>query len=173
MSRKILVAIDGSDAGNRALAFAVEYCSKVGGDLTIMHVLMHGKPAEELERLAVTEHLVKETASRILPDELNLPPSLADVLAHPEADMARAVAEIGDYLVQSARLEAEEAGAQNVRTRIERGDYADAILDVASDIGVDLLVMGRRGLGRIGSLFLGSVSNKVLQHAQCTVTVVR
>jgi nucleotide-binding universal stress UspA family protein len=134
---------------------------------------MHGKPAEELERLAETEHIVEESASRILPDEINRPLRLVEILSHPEADTARAVTEIGDYIVHNARLAAEAAGAKNVQTRIEDGDYADAILDAASDLGADLIVLGRRGLGRIGSLLLGSVSNKVLQHAKCDVAVIR
>ncbi len=173
MPRKILVAVDGSDAGNRALAFASEISAKVGGDLTILHVLMHGKPTEELERLAASEHLIKETVSQPLPDDLNLPPDLAASLAYPELDRARAVSEIGDYVLRISQMGAEEAGARNVQTKLADGDYANAILDTASDLGADLIVMGRRGLGRIGSLILGSVSNKVLQNAECDVTVVR
>ena len=41
-----------------------------------------------------------------------------------------AVAEIGDYIVNNSRLAATEAGARNVKTRIEDGDYADTIADV-------------------------------------------
>ena len=173
MPKTILVAIDGSDAGRRALAFASEISAKIGGDLTILHVLMHGTPAEEFERLAESEHIIKATASRILPNGLTMPDHLATILSHPEADRARAVVEIGDYILRAARLNAEEAGAWNVQARLEDGDYGDAILDAASDLGADLIVLGRRGLGRIGSFLLGSVSNKVLQSAKCDVAVVR
>lgn len=173
MPKKILVATDGSETGGRALAFASEISNKIGGDLNIVHVLMHGKRAEDLKRLAQVEHVIDTKVRPIIPDELNMPVELKDILSHPEVDQARAVAEIGDYVLENAQMAAEEAGARNVRTWLEDGDYADAILDVASDLGVDLIVIGRRGLGRIGSLFLGSVSNKVLQHAECDVTVVR
>jgi nucleotide-binding universal stress UspA family protein len=33
-------------------------------------------------------------------------------------------------------------------------------------------VIGRRGLGRIRSAILGSVSNKVMQNAECSVLAV-
>lgn len=52
------------------------------------------------------------------------------------------------------------------------GDVAEEILaylDNARDI---LLVMGRRGQSRMGSLLLGSVSDKVLRHTRTPVTVV-
>ncbi len=46
------------------------------------------------------------------------------------------------------------------------------ILDVAEAEKADLLVMGRRGLGRVREVLLGSVSQKVLHHADCKVVIV-
>ena len=104
MAQHILVAQDGSDNGHKALALAAELSAKLGWDLTIVHVLMHGKPAEELERMAKVEHVIADTAQRVMPDSLNLPPTMAEYLSHPEADRFRAVSEIGDYLLRiSAR----------------------------------------------------------------------
>ena len=36
-----------------------------------------------------------------------------------------------------------------------------------------MIVVGHRGLGRIRTLLLGSVAQKVSQHANCTVVTVR
>jgi nucleotide-binding universal stress UspA family protein len=58
-------------------------------------------------------------------------------------------------------------------TEILEGPPADAILRVAETRDVDLIVMGARGLGSLGSLLLGSVSQKVMAHASCPVMVVR
>lgn len=173
MPEKILVAVDGSDNGRKALDFAAEISAKIGGDLTIVHVLMHGRAAAEFDRLAEAEHIIRHTASTVIPNSRDLPPSMTEYLSHPEADRARAVAEIGDYLLRTAQETAEAAGARNVSTRSEDGDYADQILDVADEIGADLIVIGRRGLGRVRSLLLGSVSNKITQNAECSVLAVR
>lgn len=53
------------------------------------------------------------------------------------------------------------------------GRPAEAILEAALGEKADLIVMGTRGLGAIGSLFLGSQSQKVLAEAPCPVLLVR
>jgi nucleotide-binding universal stress UspA family protein len=53
------------------------------------------------------------------------------------------------------------------------GPGAEAILRVAGNHGVDLIVMGTRGLGAIEGVVLGSVSRKVTQQAPCPVMLVR
>ncbi len=53
------------------------------------------------------------------------------------------------------------------------GPEAEAILTVAETRQADLIVMGTRGLGSLQGLLLGSVSQKVVQHASCPVMVVR
>lgn len=44
---------------------------------------------------------------------------------------------------------------------------------VGRSIGASLLVVGSRGLGEAGRLLLGSVSRHCVEHARCTVVVVR
>lgn len=56
--------------------------------------------------------------------------------------------------------------------RIEDGLPADVILEVAAEVGVDLIVVGARRLGLIKELALGSTSHKILHHAKVPVVVV-
>jgi nucleotide-binding universal stress UspA family protein len=53
------------------------------------------------------------------------------------------------------------------------GKPAKAIMTVASKQHADLIVMGTKGLGAIARVLLGSVSTRVVQHANCSVLVVR
>lgn len=53
------------------------------------------------------------------------------------------------------------------------GDPATAILEVAAKESADLIVMGTRGLGTAERWLIGSVSDKVLHHAHCSVLVAR
>lgn len=51
------------------------------------------------------------------------------------------------------------------------GHPADAIVRAAG--AADVVVMGARGLGHVTRLFLGSVSEQVLRHADCPVLIVK
>ena len=51
------------------------------------------------------------------------------------------------------------------------GDPGQVIVETGDD--ADLIVVGSRGLGRLERLFIGSVSTKVVQRANCDVLVVR
>ena len=53
------------------------------------------------------------------------------------------------------------------------GVPAEAILQAARAEKADLIVMGTRGLGALGSLFLGSQSQRVVAEAPCPVLLVR
>jgi len=56
---------------------------------------------------------------------------------------------------------------------VEQGDAAAIIIDAASRLDVDLIVLGRRGLSELGRYLIGSVANKVVQYAHKPVMVVR
>jgi len=53
------------------------------------------------------------------------------------------------------------------------GNPAEEIMKAASTEHADLIVMGAKGLGAIARFLLGSVSTRVVQHANCAVLVVR
>ena len=52
------------------------------------------------------------------------------------------------------------------------GEPAEEILEMAREGRHDLIVMGRRGRGRVAKLLLGSVSERVVKTADCPVMVV-
>lgn len=53
------------------------------------------------------------------------------------------------------------------------GDPAGEIMKAAEEHRVDLIAMGSRGLGQIGGLIIGSVSERVLHSAPVPVLIVR
>jgi nucleotide-binding universal stress UspA family protein len=135
--------------------------------------------------IAVDGSTHSRTAARFLAN-LPLDPALTirlvGVVEPPRAaGGARALRAAVDGLVGARRLELEkvlgdvatdfEAKAMTVDRTVRVGAPADEILDTAQD--ADLIVLGARGLGRLERLLVGSVSERVLHHAPCSVLVVR
>src|SRR5512138_1988183 len=56
---------------------------------------------------------------------------------------------------------------------VRDGDPAACIVKAATELGVDLIVCGTRGLTGLSRLLLGSVARNVLLHAPCSVLIVR
>jgi nucleotide-binding universal stress UspA family protein len=71
----------------------------------------------------------------------------------------------------AARRLLDDAGVP-ATARAATGDTAEAIVAAAADLGCDGIVMGRRGLGALAGLVLGSVSSRVLGLARVPVTLV-
>ena len=65
-----------------------------------------------------------------------------------------------------------EAGVTH-HAHVRLGDAAENIVELCDELGCDTIVMGTRGLGRVASMTLGSVANKVLAHTKLPVLLVR
>lgn len=84
-------------------------------------------------------------------------------------------------LMKDAKKNVEESEAQireslpqaEVTTRIFAGQPEQAIVEEAENWGADLIVVGSHGYGFWSRALLGSVSNAVINHAPCSVLVVR
>src|SRR3712207_5928064 len=96
---------------------------------------------------------------------------------HPERHAYRAEYEGHEKEAQQL-LEAEVerikgAGATVAQAHLRMGRADEEIVDLAQSIGAGLIVMGSRGQGRLRRALVGSVSESVVRHAHCPVTVVR
>jgi len=144
MFTKVLVAYDRSRHARAALAQAVD--------------------------LARTQHAA-----------LTVLTSYSTVLTWPGVTMPGLTQSIYDELMDAARAEGQAAIDEAVTqlpegvtatTKLVDGPAADGILDEARAGGYDLIALGSRGRGDVGSLFLGSVSHRVLHSCRLPVLVV-
>lgn len=77
--------------------------------------------------------------------------------------------------VRVARAEKCLAGLTGVTVtgKVLEGDQEEVILDEARGWNADMIVVGSHGRGPVARRLLGSVSQKVAQHAHCSVEIVR
>lgn len=174
MIKHILAATDGSGSANKAVDLAAEIAVKFGAELTIIHVLVHGHRAREMEQMAEAEHIVSQ-ARPALPNISGITGATGELFRVQRAahETDRIVAAVGEVIAKQALEQARQAGAKSATAKTVIGDYADAILKAAEDTGADMIVLGSRGLGNVKELLLGSVSHKVAQRANCSVVTVR
>lgn len=91
--------------------------------------------------------------------------------AYESDDRGAATVDTVDCRETQAHLDA-VAGLDDHRftTHARPGDPADAILNVADEVGADLIVVGSKGMQR---RVLGSIPNTVAHRARCSVTIVK
>ncbi len=100
-------------------------------------------------------------------------PPISDLLGYGELERVAAERTRVGQTVLDAALERLQDSELDIRSELLEGPEAEAILNVAQTRQCDLIVLGSRGRGRLEGLLLGSVSQKVIQHAHCPVLVVR
>ena len=86
--------------------------------------------------------------------------------------VARYHAENGRFALKNARSILKRAGL-DYQEYLLVGEPAETILKLAKSSKCDLIVMGSHGRSALKSLFLGSVTSKVLAHSQTPLTIVR
>ena len=85
------------------------------------------------------------------------------------AELERQAQRLLDEEVRSV----EEAGGIVKEAHLRQGKADEEVVELAERMGIGLIVMGSRGRGRIRRALLGSVSESVVRHAHCPVTIVR
>jgi len=60
-----------------------------------------------------------------------------------------------------------------INTFLVEGNPASEILNFSKKEKFDLLIMGRRGLGKFKELILGSISSKIVHHSPSAVLLIR
>jgi len=174
MFKKILVAIDGSGHARRATEVAGDIAGKYQAELLLLHVIGHGRVPASLMRMLEVEHLT-DAEQAGTPNVANLPGGIA--VAERGSDSREHEEQMKEAIAQRALEEAERiARSKDVKvlsSLSERGDPAERILECAAREGVDLIVMGTRGLSDLKGLLMGSVSHKVCQLSSCTCITVK
>lgn len=174
MFNSIVVAVDGSSQSLRALSIGAELAARDKARLGLVYVVdsVYMEIPEDFKRMAEVEHVIQPIAPNTPASFEKLPTSLIKTISETAADSQKALYQLADHIVERAERDAREIGVKSVKTSVEIGNPADRILAFAKSQNADLIITGRRGFGRLKSLFLGSTSHKISQLAECNVMAV-
>jgi nucleotide-binding universal stress UspA family protein len=147
--KRVLLAVDGSENSERASSVAMKLAQSDNAHLVVLNVIPGIKYYFGL-------------GSRV-----PLPQTTYEQLVEAATETAR---EIVDKQVATAKN-------KDIRVRgkvlTSAGTVVREIVDFASQERVDLIILGTRGLGGFKRMLMGSVSNGVVNHAGCSVLVVK
>jgi len=146
--KRLLVAVDGSDNASRAARVAIALAEKFNAELIVCHAIQTPFYSFTQDGLAVPTDVLKDYIAAAREDATIMVDKLVQ-------------------LAQASHVKAVSLIQENTFSVVE------AIVNLAESRGVDLIVIGTRGRTGFKKLLMGSVSSGVMNHAQCSVLVVR
>ena len=145
MFKRILVPIDGSRYSSRAIAAAADMAKHFDASVYLLHVIRNMSLPKEIMAM-IRDGEVTQSRSEILEES-------------------------AEIILENALEKLQEAGISGAERAYLIGDEASMVADYAEQNGIDLIVLGHRGLNPGGEL-LGSVARKVLNTTDITCLVV-
>jgi nucleotide-binding universal stress UspA family protein len=143
MSSVLMVAVDCSECGDRAIEYAAEHARKSNARLYVAHII---------EWSQFSFSTVEENALRH---------------KRREEEIHRAYSEVIDPVVN--RLKSEGLDVEGL---VRHGHVAETLNTLAAENGVTNIILGRQGTSMLKSHVFGSVGSRLVQVADCAVTVV-
>ncbi len=144
MFKHILIPVDGSLMAQKAVEKAVGLAQAFGSDVTLIYVI---------DPFPFT--------------------GLGSDFGYGQAEYLSAASAEADEATQAAQQVLRAGGVRAETMVVNAHSTWRGILDAATQVGADLIVMGSHGRHGLEKLVLGSVTQRVLSHAHLPVFVVR
>ena len=139
---KLLVAVDLSDSTQLVVKKAEEFAKALSAKVWIIH---NAEPEPDVVTFKADPQAARVALSKKFHDE------------HRQ--------------IQKIAKRMRKAGLRTTALLVH-GATVETILKEASDLGVDMIVVGSHGRGAVYQLLVGSVSEGILKKSQCPVLVV-
>ncbi|MGC2574129.1 MAG: universal stress protein [Candidatus Nitrosopolaris sp.] len=194
--KNILVPIDGSEYSLHAALNAIRIARNEKAQLFCIHVVTpqrfkffhrHASSTSpssdyskqeppEQQRLVSHESLpVYDSESNEFVGEVEIPIELQLMSQELHGHMTNFVKNKIESWFDSVRNMAKDEGIFDIKTEIffDAKSIIESIIEYATQKNIDLIVIGTRGRTGLKRFFMGSVANGVVQHAHCSVLLVR
>jgi nucleotide-binding universal stress UspA family protein len=158
MLEKILIAIGDSPESELVLANGLTIAEKLGAQILILHVLnpliMHGFDTIGSPLVGGILPIINERA-------------IAQYTQQWQEYERQGQERLASYLKQASDRQIQAEVLQKY------GDSGPMICETAKSWSADAIVMGRNQKPALSEIFLGSTSNYVLHHANCSVMAIQ
>jgi nucleotide-binding universal stress UspA family protein len=144
---RILLPLDGSEAGEAAVSYIGELMSHLESEVTLLGVVSSGQHIRSVGGL--------------------------DYISYPPEQMEMFQKEAREYLDKVYRHLKRRKGTVRVAIEVVEGDVGQEIIKFAEGKGVDLIAVSSHGHSGIEKWVFGSIANKVVQGSKAPVLVVK
>ena len=142
---KILVGIDQSESSDLTFEYAIRLSKLSGAKIYLVYVIEIPQAASSFVGISDLEKYFEEEAQKLLD---------------------RIVMRVAKKFNLGENVD-------NIERIIKKGHPSKVILDLSKSIGVDLIVVGSRGIGGVKEFLLGSVSHTIARHSSVPVLIVK
>jgi nucleotide-binding universal stress UspA family protein len=166
--KNILVALELSPRDESVFSEALSLAQNIGASLTLIHCL------SDLTEIAMMSQTGMDSGMGLsgIPGASSMSPAIINMDLIEDANITKhqqAEKHLGLYQKQ--------ASSQGIPVKSKcyesTENIGSQICQIARDLNVDLIVIGRKKHNDIAEALLGSVSNHVLHHAPCPILVIQ
>ena len=142
---RILLPLDGSEAGEATLPYIKELTGKLNSEVILLQVVADGKHVHTIGGLDYVRFTKEQVSSR-------------------KESVKQYLEEVGQRFAGTKAA---------VRTEVKTGDTAEEIINFADETGASVVAMSTHGHSGIERWVLGSITHRILHHGNTPILVVR
>lgn len=145
--KRVVTPVDFSDNSRLIAESSAYFAGKFGASMHLVFVVQNF-----------------EDYSGFFVPQMSLPTLEGELLESAEAKMASFCGEMVEFC--------ESAGVKDLSYKVFMGDVAEQIVQHATDVKADLIIMGTHGYKGLEKIMFGSVADKVVRTAGCPVLTI-
>jgi len=194
--KNILLPIDGSEYSLQAAKYATRIARNEKAQLFCIHVVTPQRfkffhrhasspspsldytkqePREEQRLISYESLPVYDSESNEFVGEVEIPVELQTMSQELDNRMTNIIKNKIESWFDIVRNMAKDEGIPDINTEIfiDAKSITESIIEYATRKNIDLIVIATRGRTGLKRFFMGSVANGVIQHAHCSVLLLR
>ncbi|MEL6164158.1 MAG: universal stress protein [Cyanobacteria bacterium J06641_2] len=166
--QKILVTLELSPRDESVFSEALSLAEHIGAQLILIHCL------SDLTEMAMMSQTGLDSAygSPGIPAASTMSPAMVNMDLVKEASTVKHQ-QVEKHLASYEKQAAAKGVAVEYKWYEATGSVGSQICQIAQDLNVDLIILGRKGHNAIAEALLGSVSNHVMHHAPCAILIIQ